>query len=122
LDWGIRGNWLWSVFPSTWKAVIVSIGVGGIGALIAIISKAGAMHGWIAFLLSVFLYVVMWAIVQKTGCPALRYCLALPCHLRNAVLRSRNSHVGRAVSTNCRLLHSSAHSYRLKVEQTHCAD
>jgi hypothetical protein len=70
LDWGIRGNWLWSVFPATWKAVVVGVIVGGVGALIGAIGKASFMHVWIAFLSSALLYVVMWAIVHMVGSKA----------------------------------------------------
>jgi len=45
LDWGIRGNWLWSVFPSGWKVLIWSVFVGALGALIALIGKTTAIRG-----------------------------------------------------------------------------
>jgi len=67
LDWGIRGNWLWSVFPSGWKVLIWSVFVGALGALIALIGKTTAIRGWIGSLSSVFVYVVIWAIVQTVG-------------------------------------------------------
>src|SRR5439155_16398392 len=65
LDWGIRGNWLWSVFPSGWKVLIWSVFVGALGALS--MARQLPYVEWIGFLSSVFVYVVIWAIVQTVG-------------------------------------------------------
>jgi hypothetical protein len=67
IDWARRGHWLWSVFPSSGKAVIWGLIVGGTGTLIAFIGNRPAIHGWIVFLSSILVYALIWAIVQTTG-------------------------------------------------------
>lgn len=67
IDWARRGHWLWSLFPSTWKALIWGLVVGIAGALIASISKRAGLYGWVGFLCFVLTYAVIWAIVQTTA-------------------------------------------------------
>ena len=65
IDWARRFHWIWTLFPSTWKAIVWGGILSGTGAVLARMNSLTAAHWWIFFLLAGGIYVAVWTVVQR---------------------------------------------------------
>jgi hypothetical protein len=69
IDWARRIHWLWTLFPAGWKAYLIALMIGTIGAILARLNRVTPAQWWIYFLAGGGIYVIVWLLVQQRFAP-----------------------------------------------------
>ena len=64
LDWARLLQWMWTLFPASWKAPLIATAIGAIGFVLALLRQSNLVRAWLYFISAIAIYGFGWLCVQ----------------------------------------------------------